>query len=181
MSRIGKKPVPLAKDVTVTVANRLITAKGKLGTLTYAHRPEVEVKVEDGNVVVTRSSDAKQVKAYHGLTRALVNNMVKGVSEGFRKDLEINGVGWTAKVQGKKIVLNVGYADARELAIPMEVKIEVTQNKIAITGCDRQAVGQMAANIRSQRPPEPYNHKGIKYSDEILVKKEGKAFAGGGS
>ncbi|MHB1156228.1 MAG: 50S ribosomal protein L6 [Phycisphaerales bacterium] len=181
MSRIGKKPVALAKDVTVTVANRAITVKGKLGTLSYTHRPEVEVKVDGGNVVVTRSSDAKQVKAYHGLTRALVNNMIKGVSEGFKKELEVNGVGWTAKVQGKKIVLTVGYADPRELPIPADVKVEVNQNKITVSGCDRQAVGQMAANIRAQRPPEPYNHKGIKYADEILIKKEGKAFAGGGS
>lgn len=181
MSRIGNKPIDLPAGVTVSVSGRTVTVQGKNATLTYEHRPEVSVKVEDKQVVVERSSDQKQTKAYHGLTRALINNMIIGVSEGFKKELEINGVGWTARVQGRKLALNVGYADTRELEIPMGVDVQVQGNKIAIAGAVKQAVGQFAAATRAQRPPEPYNGKGIKYSDEVIVRKEGKAFAGGGA
>ncbi|QNN21145.1 50S ribosomal protein L6 [Planctomycetales bacterium ZRK34] len=181
MSRIGNKPIDLPAGVNVSVSGRTVTVQGKDKTLTYEHRPEVSVKVEDKQVVVERANDQKQTKAYHGLTRALVNNMIIGVSEGFKKELEINGVGWTARVQGRKLALNVGYADTRELDIPMGVEVAVQGNKIAITGAEKQAVGQFAAATRAQRPPEPYNGKGIKYSDEVIVRKEGKAFAGGGA
>lgn len=181
MSRIGKMPVTIPSGVNVSVSGRTVTVQGKSGTLTYEHRPEVTVKVEDNSVVVTRNDEQKQTRAYHGLTRALINNMVQGVTEGFKRDLEINGVGWTARVQGRKLALNVGYADTRELEIPMGVEVDVQGNKIAVTGADKQAVGQFAARVRGQRPPEPYNHKGIKYAEEVLVKKEGKAFAGGGA
>ena len=180
MSRIGKMPIEIPSGVSVTVSGRIVTVQGKNGTLTLEHRPEVTVAVEDKQVVVTRSSDAKQSKAFHGMTRALIHNMVTGVTEGFKKELEINGVGWTARVQGRKLALSVGYADTRELDIPMGVDVDVQGNKVAVSGADRQAVGQFAASVRAQRPPEPYNHKGIKYADEVLVKKEGKAFGGAG-
>ncbi len=180
MSRIGKLPVAIPSGVNVSVNGRTITVQGKNATLTMDHRPEITVKVEDNQVVIERIDEERKSKAFHGMTRALIQNMVVGVSEGFKKELEINGVGWTARVQGRKIALNVGYADTRELEIPMGVEVDVQGNKITVSGPDRQAVGQLAADIRRQRPPEPYNHKGIKYADEVLVKKEGKAFAGGG-
>ncbi len=179
MSRIGKKPVELPGGVSVSVSGATVTVQGSKGTLTYDHRPEVTVKVEEQQVVVERQDDEKQSKAYHGLTRSLIQNMVTGVSEGFKRDLEINGVGWTAQVQGRTLSLNIGYADVRKLEIPMGVEVAVQGNRISITGTDKQAVGELAARTRSQRPPEPYNGKGIKYADEVIVRKEGKAFAGG--
>ncbi len=180
MSRIGKKPIDLPSGVTVTVSGGVVTAKGSKGTLTYEHRPEVTINVEEKQITVERQNDEKASKAYHGLTRALIQNMVIGVSEGYKRELEINGVGWTAQVQGKMLNLNVGYADTRQCPIPMGVEVEVKGNRITITGPDKQQVGQLAAHARSQRPPEPYNGKGIKYAEEIIIRKEGKAFAGGG-
>ena len=181
MSRIGKKPIEIPSGVNLTLQDRLVTVQGDKGTLTYEHRPEVTVTVEDEpkQVVVTRVNDQKQTKAYHGMTRALIANMLEGVSKGFAKGLEINGVGWTARAQGRKLVLNVGYADARELEIPMGIEVSIEANKITVSGPDKQAVGHFAAEIRRQRPPEPYNGKGIKYADETIIRKEGKAFAGG--
>ncbi len=180
MSRIGKIPVAIPSGVSVSVSGRTVTVQGAKATLTLDHRPEVAVKVEDKQVLIERNDEERATRAYHGMTRALIQNMVVGVSEGFKRELEINGVGWTARVQGRKVALNVGYADTREVEIPMGVEVDVQGNKIAISGADKQAVGQLAAKIRGHRPPEPYNHKGIKYADEVLVKKEGKAFAGGG-
>ncbi|MBI1367202.1 MAG: 50S ribosomal protein L6 [Planctomycetes bacterium] len=182
MSRIGNKPIDLPSGATVTLAGRMITVKGKDATLTYEHRPEVKVIVDADKkqVRVERANDLKQTKAYHGLTRALINNMITGVTKGFKKELEVNGVGWTAKLQGGKLALVVGYADTRYVAVPAGVKVAVDGNKITVTGADRQAVGQFAAAARAQRKPEPYNGKGIKYVDEVIVRKEGKAFAGGG-
>jgi large subunit ribosomal protein L6 len=179
MSRIGKQPVAIPSGVKVTVADALITVTGPKGTLTYTHRPEVSVKVEGDQVQVERQDDEKASKAFHGLTRSLVQNMVIGAAEGYKKELEINGVGWTAQVKGRTLALNVGYADTREVEIPMGVDVAVQQNRITITGPDKQKVGEVAARARSQRPPEPYNGKGIKYVDEVIVRKEGKAFAGG--
>lgn len=178
MSRVGRLPVNIPSGVNVSISGRTVTVQGKDATLAYEHRPEVSVAVEETKVLVTRNDEEKKTRAYHGMTRALINNMIVGVSDGFRRELEINGVGWTARVQGRKLALNVGYADTRELEIPMGVNVEVEGNKIRVTGADKQAVGQLAAWIRAQRPPEPYNHKGIKYADETLVKKEGKAFGG---
>jgi len=178
MSRIGRQPIEIPSGVNVSVSGRTVTVQGKSSTLTYEHRPEVAVAVEDKQVLITRNDEEKKTRAFHGMTRALIQNMVIGVTDGFKRDLEINGVGWTARVQGRKIALNVGYADIREMDIPMGVDVAVDGNKIAVTGPDKQAVGQLAAWIRGQRPPEPYNHKGIKYADEQLVKKEGKAFGG---
>jgi len=180
MSRIGRLPVKLPSGVSVSVSGRTVTVQGKSGSLSIDHRPEVTVKVEDGQVVVERNRQTKPARAFHGMTRALIANMVTGVTEGFKRELEINGVGWTARVQGKTLALNVGYADTRELAIPMSVNVDVQGNKITVSGMDKQQVGQFAARIRGQRPPEPYNAKGIKYVDEVLIRKEGKAFAGGG-
>jgi len=181
MSRIGKLPVEIPSGVQVTVNNRLITVKGKDATLTFEHRPEVAVKVEDNQVVVTRDKDTKAARAFHGTTRSIVQNMITGVTEGFKKELEVNGVGYSARLQGKKLVLMLGYADAREVEIPMGVNVDVQGNKVTVTGADKQAVGQFAAAARAHRKPEPYNHKGVKYAGEVLVKKEGKAFAGGGA
>jgi large subunit ribosomal protein L6 len=179
MSRIGKKSIDLPKGVTATVSGRTVTVKGAKHSLTIEHRPEVKVAVAGDKVSVTREGDDKHARAYHGLTRALISNMVDGVTKGFRKELEIVGVGWTARVQGKKIALSVGYADTREVEIPAGVTVEVNQTRIAVSGPDKQAVGQLAAAIRAERKPEPYNGKGIKYVDEVIIRKEGKAFAGG--
>lgn len=183
MSRIGKKPVPVPGNVKVAVSGRTVTVESGKNKLAFTHATGVSVKVDDATkaVVVERKSDERVDRALHGLTRAMIANMVEGVTTGFVRELEINGVGWTARVQGAKVLLNVGYADTREVPIPTGVKVEVTQNRIKISGADKQAVGQTAAMIRSQRPPEPYNGKGIKYLDEIIIRKQGKAFAGGGA
>ncbi|MEM0982602.1 MAG: 50S ribosomal protein L6 [Planctomycetota bacterium] len=184
MSRIGKKPVSLPKGVKVSVADRKISAEGPKGTLTFEHRPEILVTVEDGEVGVglneqdltAKQIGSKQVKALWGTTRALIQNMVTGVEKGYEKKLEVQGVGWTAQVAGTMIKLNVGFAAPAEVEIPMGVSVAVDKQLITITGADKQAVGQLAAKIRSKRPPEPYNGKGIKYSDEVIVRKEGKKF-----
>ncbi len=183
MSRIGKKPVALPDNVKVAVSGRTVVVESGKNKLSFTHRPEVSVKVDakTKTALIERSGDSREARALHGLTRALIANMVEGVTKGFSKDLEINGVGWTAKVQGSKIALTVGFADVREVEFPAGVKVEVAGNKIKISGPDKQAVGQIAAEIRSQRPPEPYNGKGIKYSDEHIIRKAGKAFAGGGA
>ncbi len=183
MSRIGKKPIPLPAGVKVAVNACMVVVESGQNKLSYTHRPEVAVKVDDAakSVVVERHGDGRTAKAMHGLTRALIANMVTGVTSGFNKDLEINGVGWGATVQGNKIALNIGYADTRTLSIPAGVTVEVQGSRIKIKGADKQAVGQMAARIRSQRPPEPYNAKGIKYVDERIIRKAGKALAGGGA
>ena len=182
MSRIGKQPIPIASGATVKVAGREVSVTGKSGTLTFEHRPEVTVAVNDGDkqVEVTRENDSRIAKSMHGLTRSLIANMIQGVTAGFTKDLEVNGVGWNAQVQGRTVKLNVGYADTREVTIPDGITVEVQQNRIKVSGADKQMVGQVAAAIRAHRPPEPYNGKGIKYADETIVRKQGKAFAGGG-
>lgn len=179
MSRIGKKPVPIPDKVKVTVANQLVTVDGGKSKLTLAIKPQVSVKVENNQVLVTRNDDSRLARALHGTTRAHLANMMQGVTQGFTKELEVVGVGWTVALQGNKIVLNLGYANPRVVPVPAGVKVEVQQNKIKISGADCQAVGQLAAVVRSQRPPEPYNGKGIKYTDEHIVRKQGKAFAGG--
>jgi large subunit ribosomal protein L6 len=183
MSRIGKKPVALPANVKVAVTDRHIVVESGSNKLSYTHRPEVTVKVDDPSksVVVERRDDSRSAKAMHGLTRALIANMVTGVTTGFTKDLEINGVGWGATVQGNKVALNVGYADTRYVPIPTGVAVEVQGMRIKVKGADKQAVGQVAARIRAHKPPEPYNGKGIKYIDEQIIRKSGKAFAGGGA
>lgn len=182
MSRVGKQPIPLPKDVNVSVNGDDISVESKGARLSFTARPEVTVRVDqDANeVVVERSGDDRVSKAMHGLTRALINNMIIGVTKGFEKDLEIVGVGWNAQLKGQQVALNVGFADTKMVPIPQGVKVEITQNRLKISGPDKQAVGQCAAQIRAVRKPEPYNGKGIKYAGERIIRKSGKAFGGGG-
>ena len=182
MSRIGKQPVPIQGSAKVSVTGRTVTVQGGNDTLTLEHRPEVSVRVDDTGkeVVVERENDSRQAKALHGLTRSLIANMIEGVTKGFTKDLEVVGVGWNARLQGKTVALNVGYADTREVEVPAGVTVTIDGPRIKVSGPDKQMVGQVAAEIRSHRPPEPYNGKGIKYADEQITRKQGKAFAGGG-
>ncbi len=181
MSRIGKKPIPLPSKVKVSVHGREVVVESGSNKLSYTHRPEVAVEVneQDKTVVVARHGDDRTAKAMHGLTRALIANMVTGVTAGFTKVLEIVGVGWTAQMEGQAVALKVGYADTRRVPVPAGLSVDVKGSKITITGADKQAVGQLAAEIRRQRPPEPYNGKGIKYDDERIIRKVGKALAGG--
>ncbi len=179
MSRIGKKPIPLA-GAKVSVNGDQVTVEAGSNKLSMTHRPEVTVKVEGDEVVVERKSDSRTAKAMHGLTRSLIANMIQGVTKGYEKDLEITGVGWTAKLQGMKVNLNVGYADTRVVEVPAGIKVDIQGNKIKVSGPDKQLVGQVAAEIRQHRKPEPYNGRGIKYANEHIIRKAGKAFAGGG-
>jgi large subunit ribosomal protein L6 len=175
MSRIGKLPVALPKGVTVSVENNVVTVKGSKGTLTQEMSKDLDIKIENEHVIVTRPNDEKPVKALHGLTRALIHNMVVGVTEGFNKTLVLEGVGYRAAKQGKKLVLTVGYSHTVEIE-PLEgVEFEVpAATQIVISGIDKQKVGQMAAVVRAVREPEPYKGKGIRYSDEVVRRKEGK-------
>jgi large subunit ribosomal protein L6 len=179
MSRIGKKPIPLA-GTKVSVSGDQVAVEAGGNRLSITHRPEVTVKVEGDEVIVERKGDSRTAKAMHGLTRSLIANMIQGVTKGFEKNLEIIGVGWTAKLQGNKVNLNVGYADTRVVEVPAGIKVDIQQNKLKISGPDKQLVGQVAAQIRSHRKPEPYNGRGIKYAEEHIVRKAGKAFASGG-
>ncbi len=182
MSRIGKKPVPIESGAKVSVHGRDVTVEGKNGRLAITHRPEVQVKVDDDakHVIVERADDSRTARAMHGLTRSLIANMIEGVTKGYAKELEVVGVGWTAKLQGREVQLNVGYADTRKVAVPDGVTVEIKGQDIKVSGPDKQLVGQVAAQIRAHRKPEPYNGKGIKYKDEVILRKAGKAFAGGG-
>ncbi|MGD9634343.1 MAG: 50S ribosomal protein L6 [Pirellulales bacterium] len=177
MSRIGKKSVPLPAGVKVNVANREITIEGKLGKLQYKHRPEIDVKVdgEKNAVVCSRSSEERQVRAYHGLTRALIANMVEGVSQGYEKKLEIQGVGYLGAIQGKTLQLRVGFANEVHKQIPDGLTVTCPdQTHIVIKGMDKQKVGQFAAEVRAVRKPEPYKGKGIRYDGEQVRRKAGK-------
>jgi len=183
MSLIGKKPVDIPGGANISLSGRTITVQGPKGTLTLEHRPEVTVAVDTDakQVVVENPGEVKTAKKFHGLTRSLIHNMLIGVTQGFEKKLEINGVGWNAQLQGRTLKLNLGYADTRTLEVPMGVEVAIDGGtRLTVSGPDKQAVGQFAAAIRIQRPPEPYNAKGIKYADEVIARKEGKAFAGGG-
>ena len=176
MSRIGRKPIAIPAGVEVTVAEgNQVTVKGPKGTLTQTMHSDMIIKVEAGEVLVERPSEQKLHKSLHGLTRTLVANMVTGVSEGFKKELEINGVGYRAQKQGNKLVLGLGYSHPVEMEDIPGLTVEVpAPNKIIVSGADKQAVGQLAAKIREKRPPEPYKGKGIKYVDERIIRKEGK-------
>ena len=176
MSRIGRLPVTIPAGVTVTVAEgNVVTAKGPKGTFTQQLNKDMQIKVEGTSVTVARPSDDKEHRALHGLTRTLLNNMVIGVSEGFSKALAIQGTGYRAAMNGKKLVLTLGYSHPVEMEAPEGITIEVpSQTSIIIRGIDKQAVGQFAANVREKRPPEPYKGKGIKYVDEVIQRKEGK-------
>ena len=176
MSRIGKLPVEIPAGVEVKIdENNLVTVKGPNGTLEKQLSPRMKISQKDGHVVVERSSDLKQEKSLHGLTRALLHNMVVGVTQGFEKKLEINGVGYRAAKQGNKLILSLGYSHPVEMEDPEGVEAVVEDpTKITIKGIDREKVGQYAANIRFKRPPEPYKGKGIKYADEHILRKVGK-------
>ena len=180
MSRIGKKPVAIPSGVTVEVFGNAIKVKGPKGELSYAHLPEVTVKVEGDQVLVERKSDDSESRARHGLTRQLIANMVQGVSEGYEKKLEIIGVGYKAQAKGKVLTLNLGYSHPIDYQVPEGIEItqdEKNKNLLIIKGIDKQFVGQAAAVIRSYRPPEPYKGKGVKYIDEVIIRKVGKAAA----
>ena len=175
MSRVGKMPIAIPAGVTVTVTpENVVTVKGPKGELVKAMHKDINIAVEDAQVVVTRPSDVKEHRALHGLTRALLNNMVVGVSQGFSKTLELNGVGYRAQLQGKKLVMNLGYSHPVEVEAVdgVDFKLDGT-TKVIVEGIDKEKVGAVAANIRSWRKPEPYKGKGIKYSDEVIRRKEG--------
>ena len=176
MSRIGKMPIAIPAGVTVDIAeNNKVTVKGPKGTLERIMAPEMEIKVEGAEITVSRPNDLKRNKSLHGLTRTLINNMVIGVTQGYEKKLEVNGVGYRAAKQGKKLVLNLGYSHPVEMEDPegVETVVEGT-NVIFVRGIDKEKIGQYAAEIRDKRRPEPYKGKGIKYADEHIRRKVGK-------
>ena len=175
MSRIGRLPVAIPAGVTVEVAeNNVVTVKGPKGTLIKELPVEMEIKVEGEEVIVTRPNDLKKMKSLHGLTRTLINNMVVGVTEGYEKVLEVNGVGYRAQKQGNKLVLALGYSHPVEMVDPDGIETSVDGNKIIVSGISKEKVGQYAAEIREKRAPEPYKGKGIKYVDETIRRKVGK-------
>lgn len=177
MSRIGNSPITIPEKVEVKIdENNVVTVKGPNGELTKTFSKEIKITVKDSTITFTRESDDKEVRSLHGLTRALVNNMIIGVTDGFKKVLEINGVGYRANKQGSKLVMALGYSHPVEFEEPKGIKIDVEgQNKITISGADKELVGQLAAEIRFKRPPEPYKGKGIKYDYEHIRRKEGKS------
>ena len=175
MSRVGKKPIVIPAGVTVTLNNNTATVKGPKGELTRTFHPDMTINVEENLVTITRPSDVKEHRALHGTTRAVLANMVEGVSTGFTRGLELIGVGYRAQKQGNKLVLNVGYSHPVEIEAEEGLEIEVPANtKIIIKGTDKERVGALAANIRGVRPPEPYKGKGIRYEGEFVRRKEGK-------
>lgn len=176
MSRIGRMPITIPAGVDIKIDGNVVTVKGPKGTLTQEIHQDMIVEKEGNELLVKRPSEQKAHKALHGLTRSLLNNMVVGVTEGFKKELEINGVGYRAAKQGKKLVMNLGYSHQVEMEEVTGITIDVPdQNKIIISGADKQLVGAFAANVREKRPPEPYKGKGIKYVEEHIRRKEGKA------
>jgi large subunit ribosomal protein L6 len=181
MSRIGKKPVAVPANVKVALSGCAVTVEGPLGKLQYEHRPEVSVAFDEAarRLVVSRRGDERAARAFHGLTRALLANMVEGVTKGYRKSLEIVGVGYSAKLQGQVLVLNIGFAHPVVMPIPEGLKVELpSATQVVIKGADKQLVGEFAAEVRAVRKPEPYQGKGIRYSGEVVRRKAGKAFAG---
>jgi large subunit ribosomal protein L6 len=175
MSRVGKLPISLPSGVTITVDPDFVTVKGAKGELRQFTMPGVTVTVEDNQVVVTRANDEPKIRAKHGLMRALVNNMIVGVSQGFSKQLEINGVGYRVALQGTDLKMNLGFSHDVIYKLPQGVTATVEQNKITVTGISKQQVGQVAAEIRALKKPEPYKGKGIKYVDEVIIRKSGKS------
>jgi large subunit ribosomal protein L6 len=175
MSRIGKKPVMLPEGVNVTIDNQTVTVKGPKGELTNTFHKDMVITLKDNTVVVERPSDSKFHKTFHGTTRALINNMVVGVSEGFKKELIIKGVGYRAALKGNTLVLSAGYSHPVELEVPEGITVEVPKPvNVSVSGINKEVVGEFAANIRAVRKPEPYLGKGIRYSDEQIRRKEGK-------
>ena len=179
MSRIGRKPIAIPAGVEVVIDGNVVEVKGQNGALKKSFRPEIKIEVENGEIIVSRPDDTKEMRSLHGLTRTLVSNMVTGVSTGFTKELEINGVGYKAVKEGTNLVMNLGYS--HQVIIPERdgVTFDVPAlNKVIVKGADKQTVGQIAAEIREKRPPEPYKGKGIKYVGETIIRKEGKAGKG---
>ena len=175
MSRIGRMPIAIPAGVTVSVADgNVVTVKGSKGTLERTFVPELTIEVKDNEVIVTRPNDQKREKSLHGLTRTLIHNMVVGVSEGFTKTLEVNGVGYRAAKQGSKLTLNLGYSHPIEMEDPEGIETKVDGNKIIVSGISKEKVCQYAAEIREKRKPEPYKGKGIKYDYEVIRRKVGK-------
>jgi len=175
MSRVGKKPIDIPAGVTVTVNNSTVIVRGPKGELTRTFNPDIEIKVEENVINVSRPSDVKEHRALHGTTRAVIANMVEGVSTGFTRGLDLIGVGYRASKQGTKLVLNVGYSHPVEIEPENGLEIEVPVNtKVIVKGTDKERVGALAANIRGIRPPEPYKGKGIRYEGEFVRRKEGK-------
>jgi len=179
MSRIGKKPIAIPAGVDVKINGSEVTIKGPKGELKNTFNADIKVAVEGTEIIVTRPTDEKNHRALHGLTRTLIANMVEGVTNGFTKELEVNGVGYRVQKQGKDLVMNLGYSHQVIMPEVAGITIEVpSPNKIIVSGADKQQVGQFAAEIREKRPPEPYKGKGIKYVDEYIRRKEGKAAKG---
>lgn len=176
MSRIGKKPVTVIDGVKVSLSDRLITVEGPKGKLEFEHRPEVQVTVGEGTVTVSRDSEERTARELHGLTRAVINNMILGVKDGYEKRLEVVGVGYLCAIQGKELQLRVGFANELKKQIPSELEVTCPdQTHIVVRGCDKQKVGQFAAEVRSLRKPEPYKGKGIRYQGEQVKLKPGKS------
>ncbi len=176
MSRVGVLPIDVPSGVSVDVYPERVSVKGPKGELTQSYSPEVEIKVDGNSVVVSRKNESKRAKSMHGLYRNLVRNMVVGVSEGFTKNLLINGVGYRAEIQGQTLLLNLGYSNQVEYPIPEGLQISIDgPTRVIVTGIDKQKVGQAASEIRSIRPPEPYKGKGVRYEDEYVRRKVGKA------
>ena len=184
MSRIGKQPIPFPAGVKIQIADRTVRVEGPKGQLSHAvASPITVVRADDGTIAVSRPDDERQNRALHGLTRALINNMVVGVSAGYEKKLKIEGLGYQARMDQKSIVLSVGYANQIKLTPPDGVTVEVLDKEgtqISVKGADKQKVGQFAAEVRAARKPEPYKGKGIRYENEVVRRKEGKSFASGG-
>ena len=175
MSRVGKLPIQIPSGVTITVDPDFVTVAGPKGTLKQFTMPGITVAVEDNQVVVTRANDEPKIRAKHGLMRALLNNMVVGVSQGFSKKLEINGVGFRVMLQGTDLKFNLGFSHDVIYKLPQGITATVEQNTVTVSGIDRQQVGQIAAEIRALKKPEPYKGKGIKYADEVIIRKSGKS------
>ena len=176
MSRIGLKPITIPAGVDVNVNGTTVTVKGPNGTLSMDAHPNMTVSIEGSEVIVSRPNDDKENRSLHGLTRTLIHNMVVGVTEGFKKNLEVNGVGYRVQMQGNKLVMNLGFSHQVTMEAPEGIKVECpSANAIVISGADKQMVGQFAAQVREKRPPEPYKGKGIKYAEEHIRRKEGQA------
>ncbi len=176
MSRIGLKPITIPAGVDVNIDGTSVTVKGPNGTLSMDAHPNMDISVEGSEIIVKRPNDAKENRSLHGLTRSLIANMVTGVTEGFKKNLEVNGVGYRVQLQGNNLVMNLGFSHQVVMEAPEGIKIECpSANAIVISGADKQKVGQFAAQVREKRPPEPYKGKGIKYAEEHIRRKEGKA------
>lgn len=181
MSRVGKRPIPLPSGVKIDIKDTLVTVTGPKGTLSREVHPEMQLAIEDGTLEVRRPSESQSHRSLHGLTRSLVANMVEGVTAGFRKDIEIVGVGYRAQLNGQRLVMQLGYSHPVEVDPPEGITFEVTgNNRVAVLGIDKEAVGQQAANLRKWRPPEPYKGKGLRYAGEVVYRKAGKGGRAGG-